>query len=220
MLLVDLAASKAMGSAAVLLFLTLLLLAAAKRISTSIVAFALQSAILGAQVLAVARVHGSAESYFVGALVILIKVLVIPYALFRLVDKLHAPRDVKLSLSPVYSVFITTGLIFLSFTAVHTYVQELRVAEDVLAAAVALILSGAFLMVSHGKALMQIIALLVLENGIFLAALITTFGMPMIIEIGVFFDLLMGVLLMGIFTFRIRDTFADLDVSKLRRLRG
>lgn len=220
MLLADLAASKAMGSAAVLLFLTVLLLAAAKRISTSIVAFALQSAILGAQVLAVARVHGSAESYFIGALVILIKVLVIPYALFRLVDKLHAPRDVKLSLSPVYSVFITTGLIFLSFTAVHTYVQELRVAEDVLAAAVALILSGAFLMVSHGKALMQIIALLVLENGIFLAALITTFGMPMIIEIGVFFDLLMGVLLMGIFTFRIRDTFADLDVSKLRRLRG
>jgi hydrogenase-4 component E len=220
MLLVDLAASKAMGSAAVLLFLTLLLLAAAKRISTSIVAFALQSTILGAQVLAVARMHGSAESYFIGALVILIKVLVIPYALFRLVDKLHAPRDVKLSLSPVYSVFITTGLIFLSFTAVHTYVQELRVAEDVLAAAVALILSGAFLMVSHGKALMQIIALLVLENGIFLAALITTFGMPMIIEIGVFFDLLMGVLLMGIFTFRIRDTFADLDVSKLRRLRG
>jgi hydrogenase-4 component E len=220
MLLVDLAASKAMGSAAALLFLTVLLLAAAKRISTSIVAFALQSAILGAQVLAVARVHGSAESYFIGALVILIKVLVIPYALFRLVDKLHASRDVKLSLSPVYSVFITTGLIFLSFTAVHTYVQELRVAEDVLAAAVALILSGAFLMVSHGKALMQIIALLVLENGIFLAALITTFGMPMIIEIGVFFDLLMGVLLMGIFTFRIRDTFADLDVSKLRRLRG
>jgi hydrogenase-4 component E len=220
MLLVDLAASKAMGSAAVLLFLTLLLLAAAKRISTSIVAFALQSAILGAQVLAVARVHGSAESYFIGALVILIKVMVIPYALFRLVEKLHAPRDVKLSLSPVYSVFITTGLIFLSFTAVHTYVQELRVAEDVLAAAVALILSGSFLMVSHGKALMQIIALLVLENGIFLAALITTFGMPMIIEIGVFFDLLMGVLLMGIFTFRIRDTFADLDVSKLRRLRG
>jgi len=220
MVLVDLAASKALGSAAVLLFLTVLMLAAAKRMSTSIVAFALQSAVLAAQVLAVARIHGSTESYVIGALVILIKVLGIPYALFRLVDKLQAPHDVKLSLSPVYSVFITAGLIFLSFTAVHTYVQELRVSEDVLAAAVALILSGAFLMVSHGKALMQIIALLVLENGIFLAALITTFGMPMIIEIGVFFDLVMGVLLMGIFAFRIRDTFEHLDVSKLRRLRG
>lgn len=220
MVLVDLAASKAMGSAAVLLFLTVLMLAAAKRMSTSIVAFALQSAVLAAQVLAVARIHRSTESYVIGGLVVLIKVLGIPYALFRLVDKLQAPRDVKLSLSPVYSVFITAGLIFLSFTAVHTYVQELRVSEDVLAAAVALILSGAFLMVSHGKALMQIIALLVLENGIFLAALITTFGMPMIIEIGVFFDLIMGVLLMGVFAFRIRDTFEHLDVSKLRRLRG
>ncbi len=220
MLFLDVVAAKAMSSAAVLLFLTVLMLAASKRISTSIVVFAIQSAILAAQVLAVAYLHGSAESFAIGILVLCIKVVGIPYALFRLIDKLHAPRDVKPSLSPAYAVFIAAGLIFLSFAAVHTYGQELRVAEDALAAAVALILSGAFLMVSHNKALMQIIALLVLENGIFLAALVTTFGMPMIIEIGVFFDLVMGVFLMGIFAFRIRDTFEHLDVSKLRRLRG
>jgi hydrogenase-4 component E len=75
-------------------------------------------------------------------------------------------------------------------------------------------------MVSRSKAIMQIMGLLVLENGIFLAALTTTFGMPLIIEIGVAFDLVMGVFLMGIFMFRIRDTFEDLDISKLRRLRG
>jgi len=75
-------------------------------------------------------------------------------------------------------------------------------------------------MVSRNKALMQIMGLLVLENGVFLAALATTFGMPLVIEIGISFDLVMGVLLMGIFTFRIRDTFEHLDVSKLRRLRG
>jgi hydrogenase-4 component E len=75
-------------------------------------------------------------------------------------------------------------------------------------------------MVNHGKALMQIVGLLVLENGIFMAALTTTFGMPLVIEIGVFFDLLMGILIMGVFAFRIRDTFEHLDVSKLRRLRG
>jgi len=83
-----------------------------------------------------------------------------------------------------------------------------------------LILTGAFLMVSQGKAIMQIVGLLVLENGIFLAALATTFGMPLVIEIGVFFDLLMGILIMGVFAFRIRDTFEHLDVTRLRRLRG
>ena len=75
-------------------------------------------------------------------------------------------------------------------------------------------------MVSRKKALLQILGLLTLENGIFMAALITTFGMPLVIEIGVVFDLVMGVFLMGIFTFRIRETFDHLDVSKLRRLRG
>jgi hydrogenase-4 component E len=94
------------------------------------------------------------------------------------------------------------------------------VSEDALAAPIALILTGAFLMVSRKKALMQMLGLMVLENGIFLAALTTTFGMPLVIEIGVFFDLLMGLLLMGVFAFRIRDTFDHLDVSKLRRLRG
>jgi hydrogenase-4 component E len=95
-----------------------------------------------------------------------------------------------------------------------------HVPDDPLAAAISLILTGAFLMVSRKKALMQMLGLLVLENGIFMAALITTFGMPLVIEIGIFFDILMGLLLMGIFTFRISDTFEHLDVSKLRRLRG
>ena len=44
--------------------------------------------------------------------------------------------------------------------------------------------------------------------------------LPLVIEIVIVFDLVMGVLLMGVFTFRIRDTFEHLDVSKLRRLRG
>jgi hydrogenase-4 component E len=103
---------------------------------------------------------------------------------------------------------------------VQPYAHALGVNQDMLAAAVALVLTGAFLMVSRRKALMQVIGLLVLENGIFLAALTTTFGMPLVIEIGIFFDLLMGVLMMGLFVFRIRDTFDHLDVSKLRRLRG
>ena len=129
-------------------------------------------------------------------------------------------RDVKASTTPAQSVFAVAAIIYLSYAAVHSYGQAVHVPDDALAAAVSLILTGAFLMVSRKKALMQMLGLLVLENGIFLAALITTFGMPLVIEIGIFFDILIGLLLMGIFTFRISDTFEHLDVSKLRRLRG
>lgn len=218
--LLEFAAARALASSAVFLFITVLLMAAAKRISSCIVLFGAQCAVLTAEVLALAYVHRSAEAYVVAGLVFAVKVLAIPYGLFRIVDRLNAPREVVASTSSAQSVFIAAGLILLSFFAVQPYVRALGVDEDMLAAAVALVLTGAFLMVSRKKALMQVIGLLVLENGIFLAALTTTFGMPLVIEIGIFFDLLMGVLLMGLFVFRIRDTFEHLDVSKLRKLRG
>lgn len=218
--LLEFAAAKALASCAVFLFITVLLMASAKRISTCIALFSAQCAVLTAEILALAYVHRSPEAYVIAGLVFAVKVLAIPYALFRIVERLNAPREVVASTSSAQSVFIAAGLILLSFFAVQPYVRALGVDEDMLAAAVALVLTGGFLMVSRQKALMQVMGLLVLENGIFLAALTTTFGMPLVIEIGIFFDLLIGVLLMGLFVFRIRDTFEHLDVSKLRNLRG
>jgi len=219
-IIINFAASQAIGSSVVLIFLTLLLLAASRRLSTCISLFAIQSAVIAVQVFAIAYVHKVPEAYVVGAMVLLIKVFAIPYALFYLVRRLRSPRDVNASLSPARSVFVTAALIGVSFSSVQSYARDLHVAREPLAASVAIILSGCFLMTSRNKALMQILGLLILENGIFMAALTTTFGMPLVIEIGVVFDLVMGVFLMGIFTFRIRETFDHLDVSKLRKLRG
>ena len=218
--LIGIASGKVLSSFSVFLFLTVLLLAVARRISTSILLFSLQSAVITAEVLATAFQEKLPEAYIVGALVLVIKVILIPRAFFSLTKRLRTVRDVKASTTPAQSVFAVAAIIYLSYAAVHSYGQAVHVPDDALAAAVSLILTGAFLMVSRKKALMQILGLLVLENGIFLAALVTTFGMPLVIEIGIFFDILIGLLLMGIFTFRISDTFEHLDVSKLRRLRG
>ena len=218
--LVGIATGKVLSSFSVFLFLTILLLAVARRISTSVLLFSLQSAVITAEVLATAIQEKLAEAWIVGLLVFVIKVVAIPRAFFVLARRLKTVRDVKASTTPTQSVFIVALMIYLSYAGVHPYGQAVHVPDDALAAAVALILTGAFLMVSRTKALMQMLGLLVLENGIFLAALITTFGMPLVIEIGIFFDILMGLLLMGIFSFRISDTFDHLDVSKLRRLRG
>jgi hydrogenase-4 component E len=218
--LIELAAAKALASSAVFLFITLLMMASAKRISTCIVLFSIQSAIMAAEILAIAFAGKSIEAFAVASLVITVKVMAIPWLLFRIIKSLKASQDVAASTTGAQSVFIMAGLILLSFFAVAPYAKTLRLDEDLLAAAVALLLAGAFLMISRKKALMQVIGLLVLENGIFVAALATTYSMPLVIEIGIFFDLLMGVFLMGLFVFRIRDTFEHLDVSKLRRLRG
>jgi hydrogenase-4 component E len=92
--------------------------------------------------------------------------------------------------------------------------------HNTLAVAISVFLIGFFMMINRRKALTQVLALLTLENGIFLAATCLTYGMPLIVELGVFFDVLVAVLVLGILVYRIRESFESMDVSKLRRLRG
>jgi hydrogenase-4 component E len=88
-----------------------------------------------------------------------------------------------------------------------------------LALSLAVVLIGMFIMISRKKAITQVIGLLVMENGLFMAALSLSYGMPLIVELGVFFDIMVAVLIMGVFVFRINRTFETLDTSFLRRLR-
>jgi len=86
--------------------------------------------------------------------------------------------------------------------------------------AIALFLIGFFMMINRRKALTQVLALLSLENGLFLAAISLTYGMPMIVELGIFFDVLVAAMILAILVYRIRETFDSMDVSRLSRLKG
>jgi len=218
--LVEFAAAKTLASSAVFLFITVLMIAAAKRTTTCIMLLAAQYAIITAQIVALAFLHRSGQAFAVAAMVLLVKVIAIPFALVRIARRLKVSPTVSASTSSGLSIFIVAVLILLAFVVVQPYARAFALDSEMLAAATAIVLTGGFLTVSRRKALMQVIGLLVLENGIFLAALTTTFGMPIVIEMGIFFDLLMCVLLMGVFVFRIRETFEHVDVSRLRRLRG
>ena len=92
--------------------------------------------------------------------------------------------------------------------------------HNTLAVAIAIFLIGFFMMLNRRKALSQVLALLSLENGIFLAAISLTYGMPMIVEVGIFFDVLVGGVVLAILVHQIRDTFDSMDVSRLTRLKG
>jgi hydrogenase-4 component E len=218
--LIEMAAARTLASSAVFLFITVLLIAAAKRTATCIALFALQCAVIAAEIVAMGFLHGSGTAILVAVMVLLVKVVAIPYVLLRITKGLKVSPTVSASTTPAQSVFIAAALILLAFVVVQPFARAFALDSEMLAAATALVLTGGFLMVSRKKALMQVIGLLVLENGIFLAALTTTFGMPLVVEMGIFFDLLIWVMLIGVFVFRIRETFEHVDVSRMRRLRG
>jgi hydrogenase-4 component E len=75
-------------------------------------------------------------------------------------------------------------------------------------------------MITRKKALIQVIGLLFMENGLFLAGFALTFGMPLIIELGVLFDMLMAIIILGLFIIQIKKSFASSDLDKLTILKG
>ena len=95
-----------------------------------------------------------------------------------------------------------------------------RLGHNTLAVAITLLLIGFFMMINRRKALTQVLALLSLENGVFLAAISLTYGMPLVVEMGIFFDVLVAVMILAILVYRIRETFDSMDVSRLSRLKG
>ena len=87
-------------------------------------------------------------------------------------------------------------------------------------AASAMLMIGLFLMVTRKKAISQVLALLTVENAIFLVALGITSGMPLVVELGIFFDVILAVLVLGVLVRRIVDRFESMDVSRLSKLKG
>ncbi|PHJ39669.1 hypothetical protein P378_02560 [Desulforamulus profundi] len=68
--------------------------------------------------------------------------------------------------------------------------------------------------------MMQGVGLITIENGIFLIAESIAYGMPLVVEFGIFFDLLVSVIVIGILLFRIHSTFDSLNTENMQKLKG
>lgn len=157
----------------------------------------------------------------VGGLTLTVKGIVLPWVLYRLVKKDAVSRVVLLSIGLVPSILIGVLLVGLTYSyVVPVLLKEIQVGSQLLSAALSTVLLGCFFMISRRSALSQLIGVIVMENGLYLCGVAVTGGMPLIIELGIFFDLLVGVLVMGIMTDQIREAFDTLDTKLLNKLKG
>lgn len=207
-----------------LLFLFLLMafqMVIAKRISALIQHFRAQAISLFLLTFIFAVMTGSIELYIVALLLLLIKVALIPYFLTRIVTKIKVDENLGFFISPTVSLFGAMLLTYLSYIFVREFMpQGLKTQSWILIISFSVTLIGLFIMVFRMKALTQIIGLLVMENGLFLAASAISGGMPFFVEIAIFFDVFVCVAILGIFVYRINQVFTHIDVSKLSELKG
>lgn len=212
---------KLIDSLAVMLLLTALLLVGSKKFVTAVRIIALQSLLLALLVALVAYFTGVRHILITAALTVAVKVIAIPYILLYVIKKIGVNRGNEPSFNFTASVLIATGLVVLAY-----YVspplggQERSLTENGLPVSIAMVLIGFFVMVSRKQAVTQILGLVAMENGLFLAAIATTRGMPLVVELGVFFDILVGVLIMGVFSYKINRAFHSMDTGRLNSLKG
>ncbi len=186
--------------------------------------FGAQSFLLAGIAAVIAHYNGAPHIYVAAAMTVLVKAVLVPVALERLVDRIEIRHEIEPIVNVPLSIVISGGLTLVAYIVGESFYHPesggASLGHNTLAVAISVFLIGFFMMINRRKALTQVFALLTLENGIFLAAICLTYGMPLVVDLGVFFDVLVAVLVLGILVYRIRETFESMDVSKLRRLRG
>ncbi|HEV8437943.1 MAG TPA: hypothetical protein VGT40_07600 [Methylomirabilota bacterium] len=185
-----------------------------------IAAFSGQSVALAATTAMTAYFTGDWQLSVVALMLLGLKGVGIPLLLTRMDRRFGAERELQPYVNTATSLLTGGLLVLLAYVITRPLAVLSRLPTRAgMPLAMGLIFVSLFVIISRKKALTQVIGFLMLENGIALLAVLGTYGIPFIVEIGVFLDALMGFLVMQIFVYQIHETFESIDVDQLKGLR-
>jgi len=205
--------------AAILLLLAFAMLAQ-RRILSLVYLFAWQGVVLAVNSLIVAWYTGNGELYVSACFTVLLKVIVLPMVLHYMIRRLDIKWEVETLLNIPTTMLAGIVLVVFAFNLALPISQLAgTITRGTLGIAIAVVLLAFLMMITRRKAVPQVIGFLAMENGLFFAATSTTYGMPMVVELGILLDVLVGVLMLGIFFFQVREAFDSLDLKHMEKLR-
>jgi hydrogenase-4 component E len=192
-----------------------------KALVVAIRLYGVQSLLLGAVGVAMGFAGHRPHLFVTAALTVVLKAALIPWFLLRVIDKVGIRREIEPFVNVPASLLLCLGLTVVGYrVSVGMAGASQGVPHQVVGVALSMVLIGLFLMVTRRKAITQILALLTIENAVFLVAVGATSGMPLIVELGISFDVILAVLVLGVLVNRIVDRFESMDTSRLSNLRG
>jgi len=190
------------------------------RMTSLINIFALHALVVSFSVAWQAHIQQAPHLYITAAIALVIKAAVIPLALHRIVLRLGIHRTIEPVVGVGLTMLAAMGLVALAIMVMLPITaQAALVAREDLAFALSVILLGLLMMISRRNAVSQVIGFMSIENGLILAATGAK-GMPLVVEISVAFSILVALIVIGIFLFRIRERFETVDVHLLHEHRG
>jgi hydrogenase-4 component E len=205
--------------AAILLLLAFAMLSQ-RRVVSLVNLFAAQGLVLALSTAVVAYTTQQPHLYESAALTLALKVVLLPWLLHRLVRKLDVRWEFEGLINIPATMLIGIVLVVFSFNLALPISQlASTVTRATLGIAMASVMLAFLMMITRRKAIPQVIGFLAMENGLFFAATSATYGMPMVVELGVALDVLVGMLILGVFFFQIREQFDSLDLKHLEKLK-
>ena len=192
---------------------------ATTRMKPLVMMFSAQSLFLAIMAALVAWSSDSPHIYIMAVLTIVLKVVVMPWMLLYIMRKINVEKEVQLSLGIPGSLLAAGALVLISYYTEPLLGSLETMERNCLALSVSMILIGLLLMCTRKKAITETVGLLMTENGLFLGALAISHGMPLIVELAAFFDVMVAVIIIGIFANRINRSFNSVDTTFLRRLK-
>ncbi|MEU4294044.1 hypothetical protein AB0E63_37985 [Kribbella sp. NPDC026596] len=161
----------------------------------------------------------SLELAVVGLGVLVLKAVVVPGILRRVLRDSGEARETEPLINVTASIVAAALLILLAYAASRPIVRLAPSAEtQAVPVGLAMVLLGFFVLVTRRRALSQIVGFLLLDNGIATTAFLITGGVPGIVELAVSLDVLLVVLVLQVLTARLKVTFGGTDIDELREL--
>jgi hydrogenase-4 component E len=207
-----------LGASAMLL--TALIVLWRRGVPAYITAYRWQSWLLSALTACVGFFGGAAELYAVALVLIALKGVAIPRLLRTMERRFGAQHELRPYVNTETSLLAAGVLVLFAYALARPWMAVSTLpTRGGLPLAMGLLFVSLFVIVSRKKAITQLVGFLMLENAIALLAVVGTYGVPLLVEFGVFLDALMGFLVMQIFIYRIHETFDTIDVEQLTRLK-
>jgi hydrogenase-4 component E len=209
-----------LNACAALLLLLAFALLSQRRVVTMVNLLAAQGALLCAATLLLAWRTGDSHLYYSAGLTFALKVMVLPWLLHRLIRRLGVYWDSEPAINATGTMLLGLLIVVFAFGLAQPISALASTAtKSTIGIAIAVILLAFLTMITRRKAMSQVIAFLSMENGLFFGAMSATYGMPMVVELGVALDVLVAVLVLGVFFFQIREQFDSLDLHHLESLK-
>ena len=191
-----------------------------RRVLTLINLFAAQGFALACSTAIVAFATHQPHLYWSVGLTLVLKVIVLPWLLHRLIVRLDVKWDVEGLINIPTTMLLGIVLVVFAFNLALPISQlASTVTRATLGIAMASVMLAFLMMITRRKAIPQVIGFLAMENGLFFAATSATYGMPMVVELGIGLDVLVAMLILGVFFFQIREQFDSLDLQHLEKLK-